>query len=96
LLYRGAEFLDTRGGVKSRKITYLKNKSSGVFLLPLLEGLNGTKVAECALRELAIVEGQIVPECNVFVSSGPFVGYIATGTGIHPSRTAGYGHNPMP
>ena len=48
--------------VKSRKITYLTNKSRGVFLLPLLESLNGTKVAECALRELAIVEGQIVPE----------------------------------
>jgi len=34
------------GPIKSRKIMYLTYKSSGVFLLPLLESLNGTKLAD--------------------------------------------------
>jgi hypothetical protein len=41
---------------------YISIKPLGVFFAPGLEGLNGTKVAQGALRDLAVVELEIVVE----------------------------------
>ena len=61
--------------VKSREIMYLCNKPQRFFFLPCLERLNGAEVAGGALRYLAVVELQVVPE-----GGGQFGGVAELGT----------------